>query len=227
MQSEEYRFGEHYQELKKRVLEIAERYRCITNLDQEKGAHAGSVRIQIELLKQGKFTIVIAGEVSSGKSTLINALLGDPILPTSVLQSTSAIVEIVKSHEKVLRVIYADKHEEEIRDNPSTPEMDESSRTLKELGAVQTRFRGISTGLINSCLIQKQDNLNLQALFREHYNETRPHQALFGYTPAEVHTTGNKTRLVEEYRQRVRLAQEQRLQKRVSTGNQQPTPFFS
>lgn len=65
------------------------------------------------------------------------------------------------------------------------------------------------------------------ARYIEHYNETRPHQALFGYTPAEVHTTGNKTRLVEEYRQRVRLAQEQRLQKRVSTGNQQPTPFFS
>ncbi|MBI5572892.1 MAG: DDE-type integrase/transposase/recombinase, partial [Desulfomonile tiedjei] len=65
------------------------------------------------------------------------------------------------------------------------------------------------------------------ARYIDYYNDARPHQALFGYTPASVHTTGNKTRLVEEYRQRVKQAKEERLQRKVSRGNQQPTPFFS
>lgn len=61
----------------------------------------------------------------------------------------------------------------------------------------------------------------------DYYNETRPHQALFGYTPDLVHTSGNKTRLVEKYRQKVRQAQEKRLLRKVSTDHQQPTPSFS
>lgn len=61
----------------------------------------------------------------------------------------------------------------------------------------------------------------------DYYNETRPHQALFGYTPAVVHRTGNKTRLLEEYQNKVRQAQEKRLQTNLSTGNQKPTPSFS
>lgn len=65
------------------------------------------------------------------------------------------------------------------------------------------------------------------ARYIDYYNEARPHQALFGYTPASVHAIGNKTRLVEEYRQKVSQAQEQRLQRKASRGHQQPTPFFS
>jgi len=65
------------------------------------------------------------------------------------------------------------------------------------------------------------------ARYIDYYNQTRPHQALFGYAPAVVHRTGNKSRLVEKYRSRVRQAQQQRLQRNPSTGNQQPTPFFS
>ena len=65
------------------------------------------------------------------------------------------------------------------------------------------------------------------ARYIDYYNETRPHQALFGYTPAVVHRTGNKTRLVEEYQEKVRQAQQQRLQTNLSRRNQQPTPSFS
>jgi len=65
------------------------------------------------------------------------------------------------------------------------------------------------------------------ARYIDYYNESRPHQALFGYAPALVHRTGNKTRLIEEHERRVRQAQERRLRQNLSTGNQQPTPFFS
>jgi GTPase SAR1 family protein len=180
MHPDEYRFGEHYQERKKRVLELAQQYRAYADLDQETSAHAQSVRTQIALLQEGKYTVVIAGEVSSGKSTLINALLSDPILPTSVLQSTSAVVEIMKSEEKILRVIYGDGHVEEIRDNPETSDEDESAMKLRELGAIQDKHRRIPASLINSYLLRNETNPDLEALFQATgmpFNEERKKEA--------------------------------------------------
>jgi transposase InsO family protein len=45
-----------------------------------------------------------------------------------------------------------------------------------------------------------------------YYNGVRPHQALFGYPPAIVHRSGNKTRLLEDYRRNVEKAKEKRRQ---------------
>ena len=44
-----------------------------------------------------------------------------------------------------------------------------------------------------------------------YYNHQRPHQALWGFTPAQVHRVGNKTKLLEEYRRNVAQAQQNRL----------------
>lgn len=63
------------------------------------------------------------------------------------------------------------------------------------------------------------------ARYIDYYNEIRPHQALFGYTPSQVHRVGNKSLLLEEYRLKVRQAQEVRLQRTRHGRNQQPTPF--
>jgi putative transposase len=43
------------------------------------------------------------------------------------------------------------------------------------------------------------------------YNEERPHQALWNYPPGYVHRLGNKTVLLREYRERVKIVKEQRL----------------
>jgi transposase-like protein len=45
----------------------------------------------------------------------------------------------------------------------------------------------------------------------EEYNEKRPHQSLFNFTPGHVHRIGNKTILKELYRQKVQIVKEQRL----------------
>ena len=39
----------------------------------------------------GNFTLAVVGKMSSGKSTFINALIGQEILPTGHFQTTSAI----------------------------------------------------------------------------------------------------------------------------------------
>ena len=43
------------------------------------------------------------------------------------------------------------------------------------------------------------------------YNERRPHQALWNYTPGQVHRLGNKSRLIEHHRLTVQTVKEQRL----------------
>jgi len=45
----------------------------------------------------------------------------------------------------------------------------------------------------------------------EFYNERRPHQALWNYTPGQVHRLGNKSRLIEHHRGIVLNVKEQRL----------------
>jgi putative transposase len=59
-----------------------------------------------------------------------------------------------------------------------------------------------------------------------YYNEVRPHQALFGYPPAVVHETGDKTMLQEDYRQKVLMAIQKRRQEWLFN-NQKPTTFLS
>lgn len=43
------------------------------------------------------------------------------------------------------------------------------------------------------------------------YNERRPHQALWNYTPGQVHRLGNKSRLIEHHRLMIQHVKEQRL----------------
>jgi putative transposase len=60
----------------------------------------------------------------------------------------------------------------------------------------------------------------------DYYNDIRPHQALHGYTPGRVHRIGNKSVLLNEYRQEVQKAKELRLREHRQRKHQQPTPFY-
>jgi transposase InsO family protein len=57
-----------------------------------------------------------------------------------------------------------------------------------------------------------------------YYNEERPHQALWGFTPAYVHTVGNKALLLEEHRLQVRRAQAERIRQNSLMGKGKLTP---
>ena len=49
------------------------------------------------------------------------------------------------------------------------------------------------------------------ARYIEEYNELRPHQALWNYTPGFVHRLGNKTLLIQHRRKMIQIVKEQRL----------------
>ena len=84
----------------------------------EDGIDLAFLKDRVKALKDGRYVLVVVGEVKAGKSTFINALLGERILPTDVLQSSSAVVEICKAEKKYVEIRYADGHAETVHDNP-------------------------------------------------------------------------------------------------------------
>jgi small GTP-binding protein len=50
---------------------------------------------RIPALRDGRLSLVVLGEFNHGKSTLINALLGAPVLPTGITPTTSVITRLV------------------------------------------------------------------------------------------------------------------------------------
>ena len=45
----------------------------------------------------------------------------------------------------------------------------------------------------------------------EFYNEERPHQALWNFTPGYVHRVGDKSEILKEYKRKVQIVKERRL----------------
>ena len=140
--------GQRYQQKKQAVLDICSRYlRFRDNTDD--GVDVDFLERRIQDVKNNRYVLAVVGEVKAGKSTLINALLGESILPTDCLQSSSAVIEIFQSKKKFLKVRYADGHIERTENNPNTPE-DEAFQKLQQVGAIQESYRDIPTTLIDA-----------------------------------------------------------------------------
>lgn len=59
----------------------------------------------------------------------------------------------------------------------------------------------------------------------DYYCHRRPHQALWNFPPAHVHAVGNKTKLLEEYRERVKQARQNRLRHNRPEAGVKPLTF--
>lgn len=129
--------GQRYHEAKTAVLDVCKRYLRFRG-DTEDGVDVKFLGTRIKEVEDGRYVLAVVGEAKAGKSTLINALLGEHVLPTGVLQTSSAIVEICKSEKKYVEVHYADGHSQTVYDDPSTPDRDEASDYLRQVGAVKT-----------------------------------------------------------------------------------------
>ena len=132
--------GKRYGDAKIAVLDVCERYLRFRG-DTEDGVDVNLLKTRIKEVEDGRYVLAVGGQVKAGKSTLINALLGEHVLPTGVLQTSSAIVEICKSKKKYVEVHYADGHFQTVHDDPSTPDQDEASEYLRQVGAVKDKYR--------------------------------------------------------------------------------------
>lgn len=141
--------GTNYKVHKKNVLNIFNAYKDYRG-DINDGVNIEFLQQRIDSLANSKFTLAVAGEVKAGKSTFLNALLRQELLPTDVLQATSAVIEIFKSDKNCLRITYADSTKEEFTND--------CKEKLKEICSVNDEFRDIPFTQINT-YIKNSENL--------------------------------------------------------------------
>ena len=145
----------NYDEKKKKVLGLNEEFQEIVKKNgiEEKVTQIQkpviSLNNQIENIKKDKFVLMIAGEAKSGKSTFINAYLGEDILPMDVKQCTSSIIEIKYGTEFSLSPEYADGRKSEIKGR------DDIAKFLKENAALNDNYRDIPVPTINNEILVK------------------------------------------------------------------------
>lgn len=68
-------------------------------------------------LGKSDFTLVVSGEVNRGKSTFINAIIGQDILPTFDKETTSQVFKIKNAKEKSFSVVLEDGTQLPIQEN--------------------------------------------------------------------------------------------------------------
>jgi GTPase SAR1 family protein len=81
---------------------------------RELGATSVAEELQsvVERLRQGIFFVVCIGQFKRGKSTLLNALVGDPVLPVGVAPVTSCVTILRYGTIRSARVRYAGRSQE-------------------------------------------------------------------------------------------------------------------
>ena len=100
---------------------------------------AKSIKETLEKTKNEHFEVAIVGEFKRGKSTLINALLGQEVLPADVLPATATLNRVTYSKDPYVQVEYKDGRSERVDiDRLSdyvtklTAESEEIAETVKE-----------------------------------------------------------------------------------------------
>jgi GTPase SAR1 family protein len=88
------------------VVQIAERVGATTA--------AEAARTALDHLERGTFIVAVVGEFKRGKSTFINALLGQEVLPADVLPTTAVVNRIVYGREPSCTLRLADGAEQSV-----------------------------------------------------------------------------------------------------------------
>lgn len=104
---------------------------------------------QAENVKKDRFILMIAGEAKSGKSSFINAYLGEEILPMDVKQCTSSIVKVNYGTEFSLTAKYADGKKSRLTDSNNIQDF------LSKNAALNDDYRKIPIPTINNEILIK------------------------------------------------------------------------
>ena len=90
-----------YTELEKRFNSVQQGMQSLLNIAQESDQSEIARRLQVayDRSRERVFRVAIAGEFSTGKSTLINALLGKALLPTALEACTAVVTRIRRAEE--------------------------------------------------------------------------------------------------------------------------------
>ena len=156
-----------YERLKAHQTVLLDLYTSLSETLEEKSDGIDSeLKAMQENIAAEKFLLAIVGEVKAGKSTFINALLGEAMLPFDTLQATSEIVEIHQSNKKEVQVTFANGTTQVVEDDPKTPE-NEAVPFLKKIASVNEEYRDIPIVQVNKFLIDHYSEEEGKAVFEE------------------------------------------------------------
>jgi predicted GTPase len=109
---------EKFQQQIQAIESLCARLFQIINEGKEKDASLGGVRNKLDLLcqalKSQEFRVAVIGDFSQGKSTLLNALIGEEIQPTRAVPCSACVSILTYGKEQRIICHYLDGHREEI-----------------------------------------------------------------------------------------------------------------
>jgi GTPase SAR1 family protein len=73
-----------------------------------------SVKTAGSIIRQEQYDVVVCGEVKKGKSSFINALMGDEVLPTNTQVATSQVFRIINSDIEEYSLVFTDGQRQRI-----------------------------------------------------------------------------------------------------------------
>ncbi|WP_027216819.1 dynamin family protein [Butyrivibrio fibrisolvens] len=174
-----------YKQNKKQVLALYDKY---VNARETAGKKIDdSIREQAERIRNEIFNLMILGEAKSGKSTFINAYLGEEVVPMDVRQCTSAIIKIHRGNkfELVAKSAAGGKTVitgyEEIRD------------FLKNHAAISDKYRNIPITTINNELLIKYKGKKIPGQIMSSFLEEEAKDNIFNMNIDEYN------KLIREY----------------------------
>lgn len=136
-------FQEYCEQVKK-VLQEYKDVRQQANINDE--GLSATVERKAKPFVEGHFTLAIVGKMSAGKSTFINAFLGQNILPTGHFQTTAILTKIEHAEEKSIEIVYGDD-----KKKPITGDI---ANRLKEYVAIKERYHNLPLNYINEKIIK-------------------------------------------------------------------------
>lgn len=142
---------------KRRVEKAVKQYDDFVSKHKEYFKDSGlseSIHSNAQPFLNGHFTLAVMGNTSAGKSTFINALLGQVnLLPTDQRQTTCVMTEIVYGDELSIEITYGDGHVEVVSD----------PHVLRDKVAIPEDFRDFPVTMVNDWIL---DGLNPRQLVR-------------------------------------------------------------
>lgn len=141
-----------FHKMRNLISKAVEEYkRVFKECDIKQKWHSESITRKAAPFINGHFTLAIVGKMSSGKSTFINTLLGEDLLPTGHFQTTSAITYIEHADKPKMIVTFCDGHKQ-------TFEGSDIKKSLKGLVSVPEEYSSLPINAIND-LIAGGDSL--------------------------------------------------------------------
>lgn len=83
-------------------------HECIDELRNMEGVDVKALATVLNKLTAKRFRLLVVGEFNRGKTTLINALLGEELLPSGVVPLTSIVTILSYGEQPVARVLFRD-----------------------------------------------------------------------------------------------------------------------